>query len=101
MKINCWEFKKCGREPGGANTHKMGVCPASTEQKMDGIHGGKNAGRCCWIVAGTFCRGCIAGTFAEKLESCLECKFFQRVREEEGNRLMRTVILEDKMTREG
>lgn len=27
MKFNCWEFKQCGREPGGANS-QLGSCPA-------------------------------------------------------------------------
>ena len=31
--INCWEVKKCGREPGGAKVAELGVCPASTGNK--------------------------------------------------------------------
>lgn len=100
MKLNCWEFLGCGREPGGTNEHELGTCPASIEKKMDGIHGGTNAGRSCWVVAGTFCKGEVTGTFAEKFESCIQCKFFQKVRQEEGDRLLRTVILEDKLSRE-
>ncbi|MGD0283853.1 MAG: two-CW domain-containing protein, partial [Dissulfurispiraceae bacterium] len=26
--MNCWEFKKCGREMGGVNIEQLGVCPA-------------------------------------------------------------------------
>ena len=100
MKLNCWEYMKCGREPGGRHEHEKGNCPASTEKKLDGFHGGVNSGRACWVVAGTFCRGEVSGTFAEKIESCLQCEFFQMVKEEEGDRLLRTVILEDRLYRE-
>jgi len=30
-KKNCWEFMKCGREPGGVNAIELGVCRAATE----------------------------------------------------------------------
>ena len=40
-KQNCWEFKGCGREPGGENIADCGICPASIEEKLDGIHGGE------------------------------------------------------------
>jgi len=81
---NCWEHKKCGREPSGAKAHELGVCPAATEMKLDGVHEGKNAGRACWIVAGTFCKGKVQGTFAIKYENCKNCDFYALVREEEG-----------------
>jgi len=25
--LNCWEFKKCGREPGGEKASELGICP--------------------------------------------------------------------------
>lgn len=34
---NCWEFKKCGREPGGAKASELGVCPAATDASSDGL----------------------------------------------------------------
>lgn len=84
MKKNCWEVKGCGREPGGKNAKELGVCPAATEEKIDGLHGGKNAGRACWAVAGTFCEGRVQGTFAQKYQDCSLCDFFKQVRKEEG-----------------
>ena len=45
IKQNCWVFKGCGREPGGGNIADCGVCPASVEEKLDGIYGGL-LGRC-------------------------------------------------------
>lgn len=81
---NCWELMRCGREPGGERCVDLGVCPASDDRSFDGINFGKNAGRICWAVAGTFCGGRTQGTFAEKRESCVQCDFFQRVQREQG-----------------
>jgi hypothetical protein len=82
-RINCWEFKRCGREPGGSNVQDLGVCPAATAGKMDGLHGGTNGGRACWFVVGTFCNGEIQGTYAKKYKSCIDCDFYRKVKEEE------------------
>ena len=84
--MNCWEFKACGRESGGANAADLGVCPAYTEKRLNGIHGGRNAGRACWVIAGTFCGGRVQGTFAEKEKNCLACDFYKLVRHDEVNR---------------
>ncbi len=83
MKTNCWEFKKCGRQPGGSKAAELGICPASTDKSLSGIHDGKNAGRACWVVAGTFCGGKPQGTAAQKEHTCFMCDFFQLVRHEE------------------
>ena len=83
MKQNCWEFKKCGREPGGTKVNELGVCPASTEQNMNGIHEGKNSGRACWVIAGTYCKGEVQGNYAKKLKNCMECDFYKKVKSEE------------------
>ena len=84
QKLNCWEVLKCERQPGGQKVHELGVCPAAVDHRYDGLNGGKNAGRICWAVTGTFCDGTVQGTFAEKQLSCLACDFFAQVREEEG-----------------
>ena len=84
IRMNCWEFKRCGREPGGAKVAEMGTCVAAVEVKVDGINGGRSAGRACWAVAGTLCGGKVQGTFAAKLSSCLACDFYNRVIVEEG-----------------
>ncbi len=84
MKLNCWEFKKCGREPGGINAVEQGICPASTLTEFDCVNNGKNAGRICWMASGTLCSGITVGTFARNADSCMNCDFFARVSEEEG-----------------
>lgn len=83
MKKNCWEFMKCGRQEGGDDVEKHGVCPAYEETRLDGIHDGKNAGRTCWLVSGTLCKDKVQGTFAQKQETCTKCKFYKYVEEEE------------------
>lgn len=82
-KPNCWEFEQCGLEPGGRNVVANGICPAAAERHADGIHHGKNAGRCCWIVSGTLCHGETQGTYTEKVAGCQQCGFYKLVRQEE------------------
>lgn len=93
MKKNCWEFMNCGREVGGEKAKELGVCPAATYIKLDSAHGGKNAGRVCWIVAGTMCGGRAEGSFARKYKDCRKCEFYQKVKEEEGAKFLLTVDL--------
>ena len=83
-KANCWEFKKCERQAGGKLVGEMGICPASTNETLNAVHGGKNAGRACWVVAGTFCGGAVQGTEAQKQHNCWTCNFFQMVKKEES-----------------
>jgi hypothetical protein len=64
---NCWEIKKCGREKGGENEKALGVCPAFPDH-----------GHSCWIVAGTFCKGEMQGTFAKKEQLCGICEVYQQ-----------------------
>ncbi len=82
-KLNCWEYKRCGRQPQGPHVKDMGLCPASTEESLDGTHDGVNGGRACWVVAGTFCQGKVQGAFAQKFKNCESCEFYQLVRSEE------------------
>ncbi|MDR3045556.1 MAG: methyl-accepting chemotaxis protein [Desulfovibrio sp.] len=64
--LPCWEFKKCGREKGGAKEREMGICPAWPD------HGFSCAG-----VTGTFCGGKVQETFAKKIGNCAKCDFFK------------------------
>lgn len=84
MKLNCWEVKNCGREPGGKNVDGLGTCPAAVEEKANGINYGKNGGRACWALAGTLCDGTVQATFAKKIINCIQCSFYQQVLDEEG-----------------
>jgi hypothetical protein len=82
-KVNCWEIKKCGREPGGIHA-KEGACFAATDTDSHGINNGKNGGRLCWAITGTYCRGPVTGMHAKGLTTCLACEVMERVRNEEG-----------------
>ncbi len=84
-KKNCWESMKCGREPGGIRSEELGICPASTEKRFDGVNGGDASGRFCWAVAGTLCGGEVQGTFARKFKNCSMCPFLLEVINEEGD----------------
>ncbi|MBU0516343.1 MAG: hypothetical protein KJ621_16395 [Proteobacteria bacterium] len=64
--MDCWEFKKCGREQGGAKADELGVCPAWPDD-----------GAKCARVAGTLCGGQVQGSFAQKLANCMDCGFYQ------------------------
>jgi two-component system, NtrC family, sensor kinase len=68
LKINCWEFMKCGREKETAMK-----CPAFP-----------HFGRICWAVAGTLCEGRVQGTFALKYEDCMKCEYYRKVRDKEA-----------------
>lgn len=99
-KLNCWEHKKCGRQPGGHHVHDQGVCPAAVVETLDQVHGGTNSGRACWVVSGTFCKGQVQGTFAQKFWNCAACDFYQRVRAEEGAGFIFSNLLLERLRRE-
>ena len=67
------------------------------KQRLDGEHDGRNAGRACWAIAGTFCGGKVQGTFAEKEKSCLACAFYKLVRKEEYGKFKMTGELVEAM----
>ncbi len=94
-KLNCWDFKKCGREAGTANG--PGLCPVVIEQRLHTIHGGDRAGRACWMVAGTMCGGEKQGTFAMKYDNCSKCDFYQLVKREEGGNFHLSAVLNSRL----
>jgi len=97
IKQNCWEYKNCGREPFGENARILGVCPAATETKLNGVHDGKNAGRSCWVVAGTLCHGKVQGVFSQKYATCRDCDFYQKVQTENFENFQLSVGLLQKL----
>ena len=84
-KQNCWDFKKCNRGPDQSGESIQDICPAATDTSCDGLNGGTNGGRICWLIAGTFCNGKVQGTFAKKRPSCVTCSFLEAVEAEEGH----------------
>ncbi len=82
LRQNCWQYMRCGREPGGARVADLGVCPASVDVSANRLNEGTNGGRICWAISGTFCGGKVQGTFAQKQLSCMTCEFFGKVKAE-------------------
>ncbi|KJU86516.1 hypothetical protein MBAV_001287 [Candidatus Magnetobacterium bavaricum] len=78
-KQNCWEYKLCGRQPGGKNAERFGICPVTTADAFDGLHGGTNAGRACWAVAVPLADTDNKGGIAAKIKNCTTCSFHQLV----------------------
>lgn len=97
QKKNCWEVMQCGREPGGKKVQELGVCNVATDERLNGIHGGKKAGRACWVIAGTFCDGVVQGTFAQKYRDCTMCEFYRQVKKEEGSGYQTSLVLLKKL----
>jgi len=85
-KLNCWEYSRCGLEPGGAKAGELGICPATTAESFDGLNGGRS----CWVVAQTLCQGQTQGNPSQKLLKCLDCSFLQQVIDEEGGNFQGT-----------
>ncbi len=98
---NCWEHHDCGRERGGHNVDTLGQCPATTDDRLNGINGGVNGGRACWAIAGTLCGGKVQGSFASKLSSCLECEFYDTVMHEEAGDVWKTTDILMRLARLG
>ena len=83
---NCWEYVRCGNNRAEGGCGGAGGCPAYHAERFDGLNGGRNGGRICWAVAGTYCEGEVKGVLAEKRSSCRLCGFFRKVEREQGAR---------------
>ena len=75
---------KCGREIGGDKTDKLGVCPVAAETSANGLSGGINGGRICWIIAENCNNGDIQCSDLHRKSSCFACEFRYKVTMEEG-----------------
>ena len=93
-EINCWEFKRCGREINGPRAREMGPCPAAELTAADGFLEGHNGGRACTYVTGTFCSDSIQGTHREKQKQCGECEFYQMLQKQHGSKMSVHAFLE-------
>lgn len=94
-RFNCWDFMGCGRHLGreGIDSEDSRACPSSIEKRLDGLHGGENAGRACWGVTDTLCRGMPQGSVEQKIQYCLHCDFYCLVMDEEKSKLISPAAL--------
>jgi len=83
--------------PEGKRQRSWASVLAARDERLNKIHGGKNAGRACWVIAGTFCEGKVQGTFAQKYQSCAECPFYKQIRMEEGSDYQTSLVLLKKL----
>ncbi|MDM8545534.1 hypothetical protein QUF61_03475 [Candidatus Venteria ishoeyi] len=83
-KMNCWEYKQCGREAGGYKVEDLGICPVTQENRTDTVNHGKNGGRSCWAIPGSLCENRVQGNYVEKLDHCMQCQFYKLILREEG-----------------
>ncbi len=81
-KINCWEFRNCGMEPGGIFARLHGECKVPKSMKYDGVNGGRAAGRTCWLVMNDSNHRCSKYCLHSR-QSCTNCEFYIRVMAEE------------------
>lgn len=88
-KLNCWEFMSCGKAPAGDVSDNDNACPIATETLANGLNGGVNGGRICWVVAES-CDGHnnnehkIKMLNFQKKSFCFQCEFRYKVMSEEG-----------------
>jgi len=83
LKLNCWEYRNCGMEPGGIFAKIYGACPVPAMMKLDGVNGGRGAGRACWIAINDASAPRPSVCRSSRL-SCHSCEFFKRVHCEEA-----------------
>ncbi len=83
-KLNCWEYMECGRGPGGFGTHEAGVCNIAKEIAANGLNGGVNGGRLCWLIAEKCSSEEVKCSNYHNKNSCFSCKFRYKVSAEEG-----------------
>jgi len=96
--LNCWDFMKCGFGPDGSRIETEGLCAAARESRLDGVHGGKYGGRACWVVMHTLdCGGGIQENFSAKYPVCMNCRFYWKVREEEGKNFEVSLLLNSRL----
>jgi hypothetical protein len=76
-KLNCWDFKKCCDKPLSHHACKIIVCPAKKEFIANGLNGGINGGRMCWIIIDSHSK-------RKAQTACFQCEFRYKVIADEG-----------------
>ncbi|MCI5148900.1 MAG: hypothetical protein D3916_05850 [Candidatus Electrothrix sp. MAN1_4] len=75
-KIDCWEFKKCGREPGGKNIEKYGLCSLVVSLEDNKINNKRNGERLCWSLRESACEGIMRECCVNEIKECRQCTFY-------------------------
>ena len=88
IRLNCWQYRRCGREPGGENVSELGICNAALPSKNDLVNHGKNSGRICWTIADTKCDGEPTCKILDDINTCLTCEFLKYVTQQERQKFI-------------
>ena len=99
-KLNCWEYKRCSHGQGERPAQRN-FCPAMSIPVLNGVHGGSQGGRSCWVVKDTLCGGRKSGVWSAKINECRSCGFYGMVMQEEGIDFMLLSALHDRIERGG
>jgi hypothetical protein len=83
-KLNCWEYKSCGRQPGGLLANEYGICPVARALDLDGTNDGQAGGRVCWRVHSRMANR-KADNDLPILTPCQKCDFYRRVLHEQAD----------------
>jgi hypothetical protein len=75
-KFNCWDYKKCCKEMDSRG-NSNNLCPVKNEVIANGLNGGINAGRICWVIMDANCK-------KKAQTACFQCEFHYKVIAEEG-----------------
>ena len=82
-KYNCWEFMKCGKCPS-KNGNKSSICPVASETSANGLNGGIDGGRLCWVITADGCMDKVKCSDLHQGDFCYQCEFRYKVKNEEG-----------------
>jgi hypothetical protein len=76
-KLNCWDYKKCCKEIDSKINNNNHLCPVKKERTANGLNGGINGGRICWVIMDT-------NSKKKAQTKCFQCEFHYKVKAEEG-----------------
>jgi len=76
-KLNCWDFKKCCDKSLSNHASESILCPVKKEFNANGLNGGINGGRICWVIMDSHCK-------KKPQSACFQCEFSYKVMAEEG-----------------
>ncbi len=83
-KLNCWEVMKCGKGPEVSKANPLGICPVASTISANGLNGGVNGGRICWVIADIHCENKTMCSCIQGASDFFKCEFYNRVKKEEG-----------------
>jgi hypothetical protein len=75
-EFNCWDFKKCCKKKDSRG-NSNNLCPVKKEFNANGLNGGINGGRICWVIMDSHCK-------KKAQTNCFQCEFHYKVMAEEG-----------------